>query len=188
MRKALHLFLRRDTHPAAQFVKYGMAGAVATAVHVLVFYVLALTLFPALGPEDRLVVWLNRTHAFLVRAAPSLEGAAWLGDWMRVETVVVGESVRSTRFLINQALAFLVSNLTAYLLNIRWVFEPGRHDRHLELALFYIVSAASMVVGAGVGWALIRFFGAGTTMAFLVNVGACVAINFVCRKCLVFKG
>ena len=52
MKGLLTRFLRREAHPAIQFVKYAIGGVLATAVDVLVFYIVAIWLLPALGPGD----------------------------------------------------------------------------------------------------------------------------------------
>jgi len=157
-------FTGRQAHPAVQFVKYSIAGAVATLVDVLVFYVCAWMIFPALGNDDIAV----RLLSLPVRA--------------------VSESLRSRNFVIDSIIAFLFSNLTAYLINIVWVFTPGRHRRHVEIALFYAVSVSSIAIGTGVGWMLITVLGMSTTSSYVAKMVAAVMINYVCRKYLVFRG
>ena len=63
-------FLGRDVHPLMQFTKYGVAGVIATATHVAVFYALSHWVLeatdPALGSVER--SWraaVNNTVAFL---------------------------------------------------------------------------------------------------------------------------
>ena len=83
---------------------------------------------------------------------------------------------------------FLISNLTAYVLNILWVFERGRHRWWVEVGLFYAVSGISWVVGSVLQTLLIGGWGLSTTVAFGANVVASMSINFVLRKFWVFKG
>ena len=147
-----------------QFAKYVLGGALATAVDVLLFYLLAASLLPALGPGDPVARLLG------LHLAP------------------LAESVRSTHYVWDTVIAFMVSNFTAYLVNIRWVFAPGRHKRAVEIALFYAVSTTSFILGTTLGWLLIREAGLPTTYSYIANGLASLAINFVGRKFVVFKG
>jgi putative flippase GtrA len=164
MRHILAQFTQREAHPTIQFIKYAMAGGVATATDMVVFFVLAFTIFPALTEAELLV----RLFA--------------------VEVPEIAQSIRERNFVINSVIAFAFANLVAYVINILWVFEPGRHKRHVEVILFYTVSTAAIFVGTFLGWAMIRFLGATTEASYLGKVIAAVMINFVCRKYIVFKG
>jgi putative flippase GtrA len=161
-------FTGREAHPSIQFIKYGIAGGLATFTHVAAFFTLSLWVFPAMLADTGL-------DALLV-------------DWLGLDLPAVAESLRRRNFFINNALAFLLSNLVAYLINFHWVFHPGRHRRHVEIALFLLVSAGSLLVGIQIGLALMRWFEATTTLSQICNIAASVMINFVCRKYLVFKG
>jgi hypothetical protein len=55
MRTLLEQFTGRRHSPLVQFVKYAIAGAIATAVQVSLFYLFALKLLPALNGRDLLV-------------------------------------------------------------------------------------------------------------------------------------
>ena len=90
--------------------------------------------------------------------------------------------------MLDNLVAFLFSNLTAYLLNIFWVFRAGRHHWFIEIGLFYLVSGTSVVVGGALMGYLIHHFGLVTTQAFGANVLASALINFGLRKYVIFKG
>ena len=156
------LSLRKAVQP--QFVRYALCGAFATAVDALAFFVAAWRFLPALAPDDPLVRMLHLQGPF------------------------ADETVRAINYLINRVIAFFVSNLVAYVTNVWWVFERGRHRRDIEVTLFYAVSAFSLVAGAGLGWTLIRLAGCSTTVAYLGNITASILINYACRKYVVFKG
>ena len=157
-------FLQRDAGPLVQFIKYAIAGGIATAVDMGVFFFLAWRVFPALRDNDPVV---KRLH---ITVRP------------------VDEVARSRRFVINTAIAFMFSNLTAYLINIYWVFQPGRHTWYVELALFYAVSGVSICVGTFLGWAMIKYAHLSTSTSYVGKMVASLMINFVCRKFIVFKG
>ena len=147
-----------------QFIKYAMCGGVATGVDMLVFYLLSWLVLPALRDNDPVVRLLR------LRVRP------------------VDERVRARRFVINTVATFMVSNLAAYLLNIHWVFEPGRHPWYIEIGLFYAVSGISVALGTGLGWAMIRWLHFSTTASYAGKLVASLMINYVCRKFVIFRG
>lgn len=159
---------RRDVHPVIQFIKYGIAGGIATGVHIVCFFAASLWLFPALLPDVQ-------PDAFLVNV-------------FNVDMPTLEEVVRRRNFMINNGLAFILSNLTAYLINFHWVFHPGRHRRHIEVGLFFIVSGVSLVLGVQFGVLLMKYFDMTTTFSQVGNIAASILINYVCRKYIVFKG
>lgn len=164
MQQILQQFLQRDASPLVQFLKYAIGGGVATGVDMLVFFFLAWRVFPALRENDPVA---TRLH---------------------LSVTPVEEEDRSRRFVMCTALAFVFSNLTAYLINIVWVFEPGRYSWPVELALFYAVSGFSICVGTLLGWAMIRFLHLSTSFSYVGKLMAALMINYVCRKYFVFKG
>lgn len=157
-------FLRRDAHPLIQFVKYAIGGVLATGVDVLVFYFAAIALLPALSPADPVALLLG------LHIGPIAEGA------------------RSSHYVWDKVLAFFFSNLTAYVVNVFWVFIPGRHSKVVEFALFFALSTVSFSLGTAVGWFLIKWAGLPTTYAYLANGVASLAINYAGRKFVIFKG
>jgi putative flippase GtrA len=164
MEEILQQFLQRDAGPLVQFIKYAIAGGFATSVDVAVFYLVAWKLIAALREDDPIVTRLK----------------------MKVHPVT--EEQRSRRFIYVTLIAFMFSNLTAYLINIFWVFEPGRHLWYIELLLFYAVSAASIFIGTSIGWVMIKWFHLSTTSSYASKMIASLLINFVCRKYFVFSG
>jgi putative flippase GtrA len=86
------------------------------------------------------------------------------------------------------AAAFVISNLVAYVINIYWVFIPGRYHWFVEIGLFYVVSGVAIVIGTAVMGLLIRRFGMLTTYAFGANIVAAFMINYAMRKYFIFNG
>lgn len=164
MKRILAQFNRRDAHWSIQFIKYGLCGGAATVVHVALVYTLSAWVIPALSADDVVVRFLGLPAASL------------------------SDALRARNYFINSCIAFVFSNLTAYILNVLWVFQPGRHARHVEMALFYAVSIVSMGVGVALAWGMIRFFGFSTTTSFVGNMVASLLINYLCRKYIIFKG
>lgn len=164
MKNILRQFLQREASPLIQFIKYAMAGGLATVVDVVVFFLLAWLVIPALTPDD-----------FFAR-------------FFSLDIAPIDDAVRSWHYVVDRIITFIFSNLTAYIANILWVFKPGRHNRWLELALFYAVSGASFLIGTALGWVLIHVFGLTTSVTYVVNMIVSLMINYAGRKFLIFKG
>jgi putative flippase GtrA len=156
--------LSHDSGPAVQFVKYVIAGGAATVTHVVCFYLTAWFLFPCLGPGDAFVRFLGLT-------VPDLTDA-----------------VRARHSLYANGLAFVFSNLVAYLLNRWFVFRPGRHPWVLEILMFYAVSGISLSIGSSLMGILIARYGTQTTIAFGANIVSSLLINYAMRRFVIFKG
>jgi putative flippase GtrA len=164
MKDLIDQFKGKEHGPLVQFIKYGIAGGAATAVDVIIFYIMAGFVFRALTPDD------------------------WAVRYLNLPAVELGNAVRANLVVVDSFIAFLFSNLVAYVTNVKWVFESGRHKRHVELAMFYAVSGTSIAVGVGIAYVLIRWFGLTSTVAFATKVIAAVMINYVMRKFVIFKG
>ena len=157
-------YLSHDAPPFVQFVKYGLAGGVAIATHILMFFLAGFLLFPCVTADDPLVKLFGLV-------APAVE-----------------EALRARYAVFSNIIAFFVSNTVCYIINRMFVFKPGRHHVVIEFLLFLAVSAVSMTVGTTLMGLLIRNFGIQTTYAFGANILSSLAINYVMRKFFVFKG
>ena len=164
MNDILQQFMQREAGPVVQFLKYAIGGGIATMTHVFVFHLCAWKLFPALQDSDHAV----RLFKFRL---PEQDNRT-----------------RSRNSMIDNCIAFVLSCLVAYLINIYWVFEPGRHHFIVEIGLFYAVSGVSLVIGTGIMGFLIRRYGVLTTYAFLANILSALLINFAMRKFVIFDG
>src|SRR5437773_512433 len=96
METILAQFTRRRHGPVVQFVKYAIAGGIATVVHISIFYLCACKIFPALNPSDPLL------------------------QWMHGQAVPLSDAIRARNSMIDNLMAFVFSNLTAYLINVAW--------------------------------------------------------------------
>lgn len=147
-----------------QFIKYAISGCVATSTHILVFHLAAWKLFFALQAND------------------------WFVKVFKLPIQPLDDATRSRNSMKANAAAFVISNLVAYVINIYWVFIPGRHHWFVEIGLFYLVSGAAIVIGTAVMGLLIRRFGILTTYAFGANIVAAFMINYAMRKYFIFNG
>lgn len=156
--------LSRDANPVVQFLKYAVAGGIATAVHILTFFLAGFFVFPCVASDDILVRLFGL-------AAP-----------------VVEETLRARNAVFCNIIAFLVSNTVCYIINRLFVFKPGRHSMVVEFLLFFAVSAISVGLGTFLMGVLIDQFGIQTTYAFGANMVCSLAINYALRKFFVFTG
>ncbi len=158
-------FISKDAGHLAQFIKYGIAGGLATLTQIIAFFALGWHLLPCLTNDDIMVRLLG--------IAPS--------------AVQAGGS-RELNAAIATAIAFVLANAVAYTLNVMLVFKGGKHHWLLEIGLFYAVSGVSMVIGTGLQTLLIARYGVMTTLAFGANIASALLINYAMRKFFIFKG
>lgn len=163
MTKLKNILLEKN-HRGIQFFKYACCGGIAFGVDIVVFYLVAVFVFPALTENDFFV------ELFGLTVTP------------------VSETVRLHNFWIGKGLSFIASNITAYILNVLFVFKGGKHKVHKEVALFFGVSFVAFLLSTWSGDALIRFFGVQTTICNFTAIFSAILINYCGRKFFVFHG
>lgn len=156
-------YLQDKERVGARVMKYLFSGGVATATDMLLFFLCAWLVFPALSSSDFLVQLLH----------------------LRVQPV--SENLRAEHFFWANSLAFIFSNFVAYQLNALFVFQGGRHSRLREILLFYLISTAVALLSIGLGTLLLNVFAFTSTIAYLVKVLLSVSINYFARQRLVFS-
>ena len=153
-----------DNGALLQFIKYALAGGLATCTHIGVFHLVGWKFFPSLQAGD-----------FAVK-------------FFKLSIRKVSDATRARNSMIANFIAFLVSNMVAYITNILWVFQGGKYHFLLEILLFYAVSGVSVFLGTMLMGGLIRRFGLLTTYAFGANIFTAVMINYAVRKYFIFFG
>lgn len=166
----LRAILSREPHPLLQFIRYGIAGVAAMAANLFFFWLGIYVLFSSPGMETATAVPLPTTPGEL---------GAWLS--------AMGEDPAVAAYVKANTLAFLAANLVAYVLNFKWVFQSGRHARHLEILLFFAVSLFAFVIGTGVASVMVGSYGINEYVAKISDIVFAVLINYLCRKFLVFQ-
>ncbi len=156
--------LSNDTGHFLQFIKYGIAGGVATVTNIIIFQLAAWLIWPCL--EDK---------SLLVRL-------------FHLSVPVMDNAVRSWHAVYSNVFAFMIANFVAYILNIKFVFKAGRHHWAVEIGLFYAVSGISMVLGTILMKWLIAHYGISTDIAFFANMVTAILINYAVRKFIIFNG
>jgi putative flippase GtrA len=147
-----------------QFIKYAISGCIATSTHIIVFHLVAWKMFFALQADD------------------------WFVRFLDLPIQELDDTTRSRNSMKGNGIAFIISNLVAYLINIHWVFVPGRYHWMIEISLFYLVSGVAIAIGTALMGFLIRRFGMLTTYAFGSNIFVALMINYAMRKFFIFNG
>ncbi len=163
MKDFLRQFKGKDHGHLVQFIKYAIAGGIATVVHICIFFTLAWKVLPALTGDDPMAILL------------------------KITPVPLTDGLRARHAAVDNFFAFMVSNFVVYLINIMWVFEAGRHSRWKEIGMFYLVAGASVAIGIGLQSFLIDYFGIDTSPAFGAMIIVCLLINYLARKFLSLK-
>lgn len=94
---------------------------------------------------------------------------------------------RAVNNLIAISLAFVMSNIAAYLTNRAWVFQPGRHSHAKEFAIFTAISVAGLGLGAAAGPGMIAVFGISGHVALFNSLAIQTVTNYLGRKYIVFS-
>ncbi|MDF3127717.1 GtrA family protein [Kiritimatiellaeota bacterium B1221] len=166
----LYAILSREQHPLLQFIRYGLAGVAAMVANLIAFGVCIQWVFPV--PADALAEW-----------EPLSGGATGIVDWMRQ----IGRDPQVASYVKANTVAFLASNVVAYILNFKWVFQSGRHSRQVEVILFFAVSLFSFLIGTAIASVMVGSFGWNEYVAKISDVVFAILINYLCRKFLVFQ-
>lgn len=147
-----------------QFIKYALAGGLATVTHIIIFHLIAWKIFPSLQEKDHAVRFFNLT----IRK--------------------INDTTRARNSMIGNFIAFLIANMVAYISNILFVFQGGKYHFVIEIFLFYAVSGVSTILGTMLMGILIRRFGLLTTYAFVSNIFTALMFNYAMRKFFIFNG
>lgn len=153
-----------DNPAIIQFIKYALAGGLATIAHITIFHLIAWKVFPALQEKDHAVRFFNLTIK------------------------KINDTTRARNSMIGNFSAFLIANMVAYITNILFVFQGGKYPIIIEILLFYAVSGISAFLGTMLMGILIKRFGLLTTYAFIANIFTSVMINYAMRKFFIFNG
>lgn len=123
----------------------------------------------------------NGTWLLLVMTAlPALDGAI-------VDGAPITDDLRFRNTTVANVIGFVFGNTVAYLTNVVWVFQTGRHSRWLEFIYFTAVSAASFAGGLVLGPLLIKLLGVNTLFSQLTFLITSVLVNYFCRKFFIFR-
>ncbi len=168
----------REVPGLIQFALYGFCGGIATVCFIGTVVALSKTLIPAY--EDMFV------------AGESVKFLGYNFCWLAptkdaVNALAMNDAIRAQNLLVNNCIAFLITNVIAYVTNILIVFKPGRHHPVVEFLFFTLVSGISFGISQIAGPWLVKEFGVPTNVAILTNLVTSMLLNFAGRKFFVFK-
>jgi len=112
---------------------------------------------------------------------------ALLNETVLPADISLKDSQRGWNFFWSFSIAFLLANMVGYALNRRWVFQPGRHGRLLEIGLFYTLATFAFVIGTPFGAYVLGKFPLNEYFVYVLVTITSVFVNFLGRKFLVFK-
>jgi predicted MFS family arabinose efflux permease len=141
------------------------------------------------GPESAsLFQFIKYGISGCIATSTPIQADDWFVRILNLPIQELDDTTRSRNSMKGNGVAFVISNLVAYFINIYWVFVPGRYHWIMEIGLFYLVSGAALVIGTGLMGFLIRRFGMLTTYAFGANIFSALMINYAMRKFFIFNG
>ncbi len=110
-------------------------------------------------------------------------GAAALTEWALFALLLFQAGFH---YLVAATVAFLFSTLVNYLLGLIVVFRGGRHARHTEVALVYVVSGIGLVINLLVLYLLIDLAQVHPMASKIIATGTAFLWNFTARHRWVF--
>ena len=165
IRSRLDEFLHRKDNILTQLVKYAFCGGVAVAVDQITFYLLAWLVLPALRLTDPVAQLLTK---------------------LGLTVQHVSEADLQKNFWMIKIICFILSNTVVYILNIKFVFQSGRHSRAIEVGMFFGFSLLQFVY-IWIASLLITQFNWEVTYANLTMLMLGILTTYFIRKKIVFK-
>jgi len=159
-------FFKNKTTLHGQIIKYLFFGGITCVVDFVVFYLFAWLVFPSLRATD-----------------PFNQIIGWFGG----SITPVNEKVLIHNFYINKVICFFCSNTVAYITNLLFVFNDGRHNRLKEGLLFYTFSIVSFVLFTAFSAVLIKNAHWDVTYSNIFVFTLAMFTNFTFRKKFIFK-
>ena len=106
---------------------------------------------------------------------------------MMINGQVLDEAVRKHNLVLNNTIAFPFSAIVGYLLNVKFVFRPGRLSKGMEIFSFCLVAAIGFFPGLWLVDYLVAHFHTDSSLATMAFIMTSFLVNFVCRKFVIFK-
>ncbi|MBT7982260.1 MAG: GtrA family protein [Akkermansiaceae bacterium] len=101
----------------------------------------------------------------------------------------ISKDLKESRTIINNVFTFLISNTIAFKLNVKFVFNSGRHSKTKEIILFFTVSGVSFFAGLLSIPLVFELVDTNKGIEHLANGAFIISsalMNFLCRKYIIF--
>jgi putative flippase GtrA len=89
-------------------------------------------------------------------------------------------------YLAAAAISFVVAVAFNYVLSIRFVFQTGRHSKHREILLIYLVSGVGIALNLAILAGVVEWAGLHPLIGKLVGTAAVLGWNFTARHFWIF--
>jgi putative flippase GtrA len=107
-----------------------------------------------------------------------------LSDWLIFAFFLY---VVELNYLLAGTISFVIATLINYVLSLLWVFEGGRHSRHKEVTLIYLVSAVGLLINLLALYLLYEGLGLHVFVAKVLASLSAFVWNFGARYLWVFE-
>ena len=152
---------------------------------------------PSRGPSGKLREWLGHDAHPLVQFikygfSGGMAAVTYLGTIAVLTNTLfpvkdVDAATRGWHYLFALSAAFVTSNTVGYLLNVAFVFKPGRHGKRKEILLFLGLSGIAWVLTAPAGsWAMSHYPGLSKWVPTFITAFVSAMINYTGRKFFIF--
>jgi putative flippase GtrA len=91
-------------------------------------------------------------------------------------------------YVIAVIIAFFIATLVNYVLSIRWAFNSGRHAKHVEITLVYVVSGVGLVLNIVLMYLIHERLHVHAMVSKVICTGIVFFWNYWSRKAFVFNG
>jgi putative flippase GtrA len=89
-------------------------------------------------------------------------------------------------YLVAAAISFVVAVAFNYVLSVRFVFQTGRHPKHREIVLIYLVSAVGIAINLAILAGSVEWAGLHPLIGKLAGTAAVFGWNFTARHLWIF--
>ena len=107
--------------------------------------------------------------------------AGVLTSFVNLSTYFILSKVFSVNYLISNGIAWLLTVITGYTVDKKFVFK-NRHRGKNELIKFFGSRVLSLLIDQLLIWILVAFAGLSSSVAKIVDSAAVVVINYILSK------
>jgi len=103
-------------------------------------------------------------------------------------SLIVFVEIFKIYYLTAALMAFTLGSITAYILNVRWVFDRRTFkNRYYEISIFVVIGAVGLVLNQCIIWAFTENVNFHYLFSKLVATMIVVIWNFFARKYILFR-
>ncbi len=107
-----------------------------------------------------------------------------VSDWLIFALLLY---IAEWHYLVAGTVSFVIATLINYILSLLWVFEGGRHARHKEVTLIYLVSVVGLLINLAALYLLVESLSVHVFVAKVLASLSAFIWNFSARYFWVFE-